>query len=190
VNAGDRRLRRLRPDDLDGEQRALYDTIASGPRARGAQHFALTDEGGALRGPFNALLLSPSLGTALQEIGSAVRYRTGLTDRVREMAILLVAAHWDSAFESTAHTAVGRAVGLTEAEIASLHQGAPPDLAGADEARALSVVQRLLDDADLDDATYADAALHLGETAVFELTVLVGYYASLALQLRVFRADG
>ena len=39
------------------------------------------------------------MGAALQDLGAAVRYRTGLTDRVREMAILLVAAHWDSAFE-------------------------------------------------------------------------------------------
>ncbi|HEY0949418.1 MAG TPA: hypothetical protein VGD85_04425, partial [Nocardioides sp.] len=52
-------------------------------------------------------LLSPAVGDALQRLGAAVRYRTALPDRAREMAILLVAARWDSAFEREAHEAVG-----------------------------------------------------------------------------------
>jgi 4-carboxymuconolactone decarboxylase len=185
----DGRLRRLPPGELDAEQRALYDAITSGPRASGRQHFALTDDAGGLVGPFNALLRSPAVGAALQEVGAAVRYRSGLSDRVREMAVLLVAAHWDCAFERMAHTAVGRASGLTDAEISLLHEGVPPELDDPDEACALSVVRRLLDDGDLDDPTYDDATTRLGEPALFELTTLVGYYATLALQLRVFRVD-
>ena len=93
------RLPRLAPEALTGDQRALYDAITSGPRAQGPQHFALAAQDGTLNGPFNALLYSPALGEALQEVGAAVRYRTGLTDRARELAILLVAARWHSAFE-------------------------------------------------------------------------------------------
>ena len=40
---------------------------------------------------------------------------------------------------------------------------------------------------DLDDAEYAEAVGHLGPSGLFELLTLVGYYATLALQLRVFR---
>ena len=43
---------------------------------------------------------------------------------------------------------------------------------------------------DLDDDAYAGAVAELGEAGVFELTTLVGYYATLALQLRVFRVGG
>ena len=53
----------------------------------------------------------------------------------------------------------------------------------------VAVVLALLARADLDDEEYADAVAALGERAVFELTTLVGYYATLALQLRVFRVD-
>ena len=35
----------------------------------------------------------------------------------------------------------------------------------------------------------AGASVALGADVVFELTVLVGYYATLALQLRVFRVE-
>ena len=40
---------------------------------------------------------------------------------------------------------------------------------------------------DLDDAEYREAVDHVGTAGLFELLTLVGYYATLALQLRVFR---
>lgn len=184
------RRRRATPAELTEEQRALYDRITGGPRAAGPQHFALTDAEGRLVGPFDALLLSPEVGTALQEVGAAVRYGSGLTDRVRELAILRVAGHWDCTFERTAHEAIGRAVGLGEPEIAAAGAGTQPDLTDPTESAALAVVEALVLRGDLGDEEYARAVDRLGERAVFELTVLVGYYATLALQLRVFRADG
>jgi 4-carboxymuconolactone decarboxylase len=184
------RRRRATPAELTEEQRALYERITGGPRAAGPQHFALTDPEGRLAGPFDALLLSPAVGTALQEVGAAVRYGSDLTDRVRELAILRVAGHWDCAFERSAHEAIGRAVGLSEAEIAAAADGAQPDLADPTESAALAVVEELVLHGNLGDEAYARAVDELGERGVFELTALVGYYATLALQLRVFRADG
>ena len=55
------------------------------------------------------MLRSPAVGTAQQELGAAIRYRTRFTDRMRELAILLVAARWDSAFERESHEAIARA---------------------------------------------------------------------------------
>jgi 4-carboxymuconolactone decarboxylase len=184
------RRRRATPAELTEEQRALYDRITGGPRAAGPQHFALTDAEGRLAGPFDALLLSPAVGTALQEVGAAVRYGSDLTDRIRELAILRVAGHWDCAFERTAHQAIGRAVGLSEPEIAAAAAGTRPDLTDPTESAALAVVEALVLRGDLGDEEYAQAVGRLGERGVFELTALVGYYTTLALQLRVFRADG
>jgi 4-carboxymuconolactone decarboxylase len=42
-------------------------------------------------------------------------------------------------------------------------------------------------DADLDDEQYDTAISVLGQQALVELSSLVGYYATLALQLRIFR---
>ena len=183
-----RRLERLVPGALDAEQRALYDSITGGPRAAGPQHFALTAPDGSLNGPFDALLRSPELGSALQEVGAAVRYRTALTDRVREGAILLVAAHWRSGFERMAHEAVGRAAGLSEDDLATLALGSVPASADEHEAACLERTGRLVA-GDVDDRSWARLVPLVGERATFELSTLVGYYATLALQLRVFRVD-
>lgn len=181
------RLPALAPGDLDDRQRALYDAIAGGPRAAGPRLFALTDADGRLNGPFNAMLFAPEVGTALQELGAAIRYRSSLTARIREMAILAVAAHWDSAFERYAHEAVGRSAGLTDGELRSLRDGEPPRLDDPAEEAALAVVRALLADGDIPEPLFQRAVSLIGNQAVVELTSLVGYYATLALQLRVFR---
>jgi 4-carboxymuconolactone decarboxylase len=181
------RLVPFRPADLDAEQRALYDTIVGGPRASGRQAFPLTDGAGRLTGPFNAMLTAPALGTALQQVGAAIRYQTTLTPRVREMAILAVAARWDSEFERYAHEPIGRAAGLTDTEIDRLRHGDLPELTEPAERAAMAFVRAAVTDEDVDDATYDSAVAAIGVRTVFELTTLVGYYATLALQLRIFR---
>lgn len=82
------RLEPLPPSQLRPEARRLYDAITQGPRASGPQHFALTREDGGLNGPFNAFLLNPGLGHALQALGAALRYEGTLSPRSREIAIL------------------------------------------------------------------------------------------------------
>jgi 4-carboxymuconolactone decarboxylase len=180
------RLRRLTPAELDPDQRALYDAITGGPRAQGPQHFALTAADRSLLGPFNALLLSPAVGEALQQVGAAVRYRTSLSARVRESAILLVAAHWASAFERMAHESVGRSVGLTEDELRILAAGDIPPTADQHERACLELTQALLR-GDVADEEWERLTPLVEPATIFELTALVGYYATLALQLRVFR---
>jgi 4-carboxymuconolactone decarboxylase len=180
------RLRRLPPTALSAAQREVYDAITSGPR-RGPH---MTDPDGGLYGPFNAMLLSPPVGHALQGLGAAIRYRSALTDRIREMAVLAVAAHHDCAYERHAHEAVGRRGGLTEDELVRLRTpGARPELGDPAERAALDVVQTLLGTGDLDDDRYARARSALGDDGLFELSTLVGYYGMLALQLRLFRVE-
>jgi 4-carboxymuconolactone decarboxylase len=189
------RLPKLAPAALDDDQRSLYDQIAGGRRAQGPQLFRLTDAEGRLEGPFNAFLLQPRLGSALQALGASVRYDTELGDRCREIAILVVAAHWRSDFEQYAHEAVARSAGLTDAGLAAIRDGNYAELAGQDghpsatgrEAVVARTAAALVARGDLDDAEYREAVGHLGAAGVFELLTLVGYYAALALQLRVFR---
>ena len=180
------RLPKLEPAQLDADQRALYQAIAGGRRAQGRQAFPLLDAAGRLEGPFNAFLLQPALGSALQALGSAVRYETHLEERAREIAILVVATHLDCAFEWYAHEAVARAAGLGDPELAAVRQGRYERLDDAEQLVARTTAALVVDE-DLDDDTYREAAGRLGPAGVFELLTLVGYYRTLALQLRVFR---
>jgi 4-carboxymuconolactone decarboxylase len=180
------RLPKLPPNDLTDDQRAVYDSIAGGRRAQGPQRFRLTDDDGALEGPFNAFLLQPRVGNAMQALGAAIRYETHLSDRHREIAILVVAATKESAFEWHAHEGQGRDAGLTDEDLAGLKASRFEGLAGADRVIA-ETAYALANRGDLDDAEYARALDVLGKPGLFEVLTLVGYYSALALQLRVFR---
>lgn len=179
------RIRPLTPAELAPAQELLYGAITGGPRGQGPQHFALTAEDGSLRGPFDLMLRSPAVGTAQQELGAAIRYRTAFSDRAREVAILLVAARWDSAFEREAHEAIARGIDFTDAELTAIRAGDVSAFAGVERAVGEATLHLL--DGDLADDAWDAASTALGIDGVFELTALVGYYATLALQLRVFR---
>jgi 4-carboxymuconolactone decarboxylase len=181
------RLPWLTPGDLDEEQRALYGRIAGGPRAQGPQAFALTDDGGRLHGPFNAMLQSPDVGTALQELGSAIRYKSALTARAREIAILELSVLRHAEFEWYAHVRVGKAAGLTEAEIAALRAGDAVPTFDARETLVRDVVRTLVRERDLDDTAFAAAEKTLGHRGLMDVIALTGYYDLLALSLRVWR---
>ena len=175
------------PEELDDARRAVYDAIAGGPRAAGPQAFRLTDPEGRLEGPFNAMLVSPGVGHALQDLGAAVRYRTSLSDRAREIAILALAALRRSDFEWYAHERVGRRAGLADEELAALLAGADPASLSSNEALLLRTTRLLATAGDLDDDAFAAAEEELGREQLAELVVLVGYYDLLALSLRVWR---
>ena len=185
------RLAVLSSDEMTPGQKDLYREILSGPRGQGPRAVPLSSGAGGLAGPFNAMLYAPPVGHALQELGAAIRFRSELAPRIREMAILAVAQAWDSAYERASHEPIGREAGLTDEEIEALRGGADPGFADKQEQAAYSVVRALtgLDPrtADLDDEEYDTAVAELGERALVELSALVGYYATLALQMRIFR---
>lgn len=179
------RLDRLTPDQLDPAQRAVYDGIAGGDRAKGVQHFPLTADDGSLNGPFGVMLHAPGVGAALQALGSTIRFHTDLSTRVREIAILQVAQATGSEFEWWAHERVGRAAGLTDAELMQLSLGA---FGGEDPIETTSAVfvANLLASSSVTDEEYAAAAAVLSTEQLIDLTVLVGYYRTLAQLMTVF----
>ncbi|NDL56769.1 carboxymuconolactone decarboxylase family protein [Phytoactinopolyspora mesophila] len=183
------RIPRPAPDELDDEQRRLHASITSGSRSSGPRLFRLADDEGRLEGPFNAMLLNPAIGDPLQQVGVALRYQGRLSDRSREIAVLAVAAHWQSAFEQRAHEAVGAHAGLTDAELKALRAQGPLDLDDPEESAVLLITRHVLRHRDLDDERYRDVSATLGADKLFELTTLIGYYSTLALQMRVFAVE-
>lgn len=184
------RLSRLRPDALSVEQRAIYDRIVNGPRASTKRVIELTDEQGGLHGPFNAWMLAPPIGSALEALGAAIRFSSCFDGRLRELAILTVARHFDSAFERYAHEAIGRDLGITDAELAAVRRGDVPTTASEQERLALMFTHELLTSGgDIADDDYRRATQQLGQRGVFELSTLVGFYGMVAMQLRLYRVE-
>lgn len=176
----------LAPTELGSDATAVYNSIAGGPRAAGPQHFQLTDSNGRLEGPFNAMVVAPAIGGPLQELGSAIRYRTLLTDRAREVAILTLAAELASDFEWYAHAPIARACGISDTDIDAIRLGNEPQGLDTTEALVLQVTRSLVRDRDVTPPLAEECHTVFGSDGFVELVVLVGYYQTLDLTLRVF----
>lgn len=178
-------MKRLRPDQLNDAQRAVYEAIVGGPRASGPQLFELTAPDGSLHGPFGLMVQLPPLGAPLQELGAAIRYRSHLTDREREIATLTLARTTDSDFERYAHEAVGRAVGLTTEEIAGLRDGTFTGDSHR-EAAIARLSARLAESPAVTAEDRQALAADLDDDTVIAVTILVGYYRTLAQMMGLF----
>ena len=176
---GPSRLPRLPEAELTPEQHELYRRITDGPRQRHATFFPVAADDGVLSGPYRAMLLSPVVGTALERVGVTVRYECGLPDHVRELAILVVAWHCESAVEWQAHEALARSCGVPDVTVDSLRSGSPA-LVGEDIAVTYAFVRELLVDNRVSDETFGRAVALLSLSGVFELIAAAGYYQFIA----------
>lgn len=183
----DDRLPPQRPDELDDQARALYDTLTGGPRAAGPRLFSLVDDEGRLLGPFGPMLVNPVIGTAVQQVGAVLRFGGELAPRVREVAILAVAAQRRSAYEWYAHSAVATSLGLGDPELEALRTGAVPHSLPPVEQLVATVVTELLERRNLDDAVHDRARDQLGVSGFGELVALIAYYDGLALSMSAWR---
>jgi 4-carboxymuconolactone decarboxylase len=169
---------------LSPEQKELYDSIASGPRA--AKRSSLVDAQGRLTGPFNAFLHRPALGKHWSAIGEALRFHATLDRRLFELAVLVVAVHWRSGHEWAAHARLAREAGLAGDVIVALKNGARPIFANPGEEAIFQFVFELVAERHASDGSYKAVLAVLGESQVVELVNAVGYYVALAAMLNAF----
>ncbi len=180
------RLKPLPLSNLDTEQRALFDAITKGDRSRGRplEDFLLED--GSLRGPFNAWLHAPKIGQPAQLLGECLRYRGQLPPRLRELAILTVAARWRAEYEWWAHSRIAKAEGLSEEIIAAIKARRPPGGADAEALMVHRFACELMDTRRVSEQSYRDVAKALGDAGAVELVTLLGYYTLISMVLNAF----
>jgi 4-carboxymuconolactone decarboxylase len=176
------RLSPLDETSLSAEQRALYESINSGPRARqGARRDKI-----GLTGPFSVWLHSPTIGNAAQSFGAVVRFGTTLPERIKEIAICTVGAHYQAKFEFAAHGPMAIAAGVPALAVEAIRVGRDPAFSDAADAASHRVALELLTKHRIDAETYAEALRHFGESGLVELVTIVGYYCLVSLTLNAF----
>ena len=101
------RLPPIPPEQWTEAQRATAEAMIAGPR-------------GAIVPPFVPLLRSPELAGLVQQVGAYLRYRSALGQRLTELAILVVAAHYAQAVEWSIHAAIAERAGVAPGTIAAI----------------------------------------------------------------------
>jgi 4-carboxymuconolactone decarboxylase len=173
------------PDELDEAQLSYYRALTASPRRRDE----LMDAEGRLIGPFNARLLDPCVGTAIQAVGAALRFHCALSTRERELVILSVAHAEGSEYEWSAHVVEARKAGLTDPEIEAVRKGRSTTWQPS-EVVCVELANELITTDDVNDESFARAEATIGATKIFDVVSIVGHYRHTALALRVWRVPG
>jgi 4-carboxymuconolactone decarboxylase len=121
-----------------------------------------------------------SLRPALR-LGQSILMAQQLDARLRELAILRVARLTGAEYEWVQHVAIGRAVGVTEEQVAALERDDAEAACFDDRERlALRVTTEVVEDDGTSEATLAAARDVFSSREVVELIVAAGYYQLLA----------
>jgi alkylhydroperoxidase family enzyme len=179
------RLPLIAPADLTPEQRPLYDDMRKGI-AGNFSAFKTVREDGALMGPWNPWLHEPVIGKAIWDLTLAMTAQATLADNVRQIAILVVGARFDAAYEIYAHIAVAEHEGMKPERLATLCANLKPTDLAADESVAFDVAYALVRGGTLPEPLYRLAVDTFGQHGANELIYLVGLYSLVSTTLNGF----
>jgi nitroreductase/alkylhydroperoxidase family enzyme len=184
------RLVPLTPDQMDVDQRRLYDDVLASPRGQGMGAKLLTRADGSIGGPFDAWLRSPILGSHFEKAGNAFRADTVYSVVVREIAILVVARAWSADFEWWVHRMMAENGGVPASVIDSIAERRRPSFEDEEQRAAHDVAFELVHRRRLSTSTLDHANATLGERAVVELVSLVGFYLLVSCVLEAYHPPG
>ncbi len=179
------RLPLISPADLSAEQRPLYDDMRRGISSNFNAFIAERDDG-ALMGPWNPWLHEPAIGKAIWNLTLAMTANASLPDNVRQIAILVVGARFDAAYEIYAHIAVAEREGMSAERLATLVADVKPADLSKEESIAYDLAYALSRGGTLPEPIYKLALSVFGQHGVNELIYLVGLYAMVSTTLNGF----
>jgi 4-carboxymuconolactone decarboxylase len=164
------RLRQLSYEELAPEVRPLADNI-------------LKVSSAALGGPYNALLRSPDMARRCFDFLDYLRFRTSVSKRLNEFAILIHARISNAQYEWWAHEPIAQRAGLSTNIIEQLRKCQRPRGMQNDEALVYDFCIQLSLNHRVPDDLWQKAVLEMGEQAVVDLTVLSGTYVMVSMLL-------
>ena len=173
------RLKDISDQQMTEPQRALRDAIFAGPRGKRPK----------LNGPFAIWLHAPHLGMLAQALGAHCRFKTALSARLSETAILTTAHFWRAQYEWYAHEPMAERAGVKPETIRDIKAGRAPKRAPKDERALYDFIRELYQTQRVSDKTYARVRQFLDDAAMVEFVGIIGYYALISMTLNVFRAQ-
>ncbi len=170
------RLPLVRREDLDAESQKVYDENADlkGGLIRG------------LKGPGGLFLHSPKFSQASRALGRYLRFDSGHSAHVREVAILVSARESNSQFEWAAHEPEALKQGVSRQTIDAIKCRKPLDGLGVVDAIIIQLGRETFGMRKLSCETYARALKQFGARGLIDLVALMGQYSATAALLTAF----
>jgi 4-carboxymuconolactone decarboxylase len=109
-----------------------------------------------------------------------------LTEREREIAVVVITAKWHSAYPNAAHERRGKEVGLAADAVEAMIAGRPATFADAREQVVHEVATALAGERLVPQGLYDRAVKVLGHESITDIIVLMGYYTCVSLTMNFY----
>ncbi len=142
--------------------------------------------------PLNIFRMMGHAGDMLDgfsRLGGQILNLASLDPVLREIAIVRVGVLSKAAYEVYQHEAISRRLGMSDALIAAIHEG--PAAAAFDDLQRLVVAftDDVVTNVRAGDATFLPLRERLGDKALQELTITIGFYMMVSRFLETFDVD-
>ncbi len=138
---------------------------------------------------FRMLGHSGELIDGFTRMGTQILNFTSLDPVLREIAIVRVGVLSKARYEVYQHEAISRRLGMSDALIAGIHEGPGAAVFDADQRLVMAYVDDVVANVRAGDATFLPARERLGDKALQELTIAIGYYMMVSRFLETFDVD-
>lgn len=138
-------------------------------------------------GPWAVLTRSPELMSRTRMLSDYLRFKSALPPRLSEFVILMTARVWGQNYEWNAHLPLALKGGLNPEVAKAVAEGRRPTQMAEDETSLYDLIQELLRNRTVSDATYARAVSKFGEQGVVDAVSISGYYTMIGMLLNTAR---
>jgi 4-carboxymuconolactone decarboxylase len=161
-------------DQMSPEQREGYRFLVDGPRGR-------------LPGPYKIWVHNPRLVHAAAPLGQHFTPgQSSLSEREREIAVIVMTSAWRSAYPTAAHEKRGTEVGLPASTVEALIAGLPASFVDPREQAVYEVAVALAGGRPISQGLYDRAVEALGHESITDMIVLMGYYTAVSLTMNFY----
>ena len=161
-------------DRMTPAQQEGYRFLVDGPRGR-------------LPGPYKVWVHNPKLVHAAEPLGQHFTPgKSSLSEREREIAVVVITSKWHSAYPANAHEKRGKEVGLPAASVEAIIAGLPTSFDDQREQAVYEVAMALAGQRLVPQGVYDRAVKVLGHESITDVIVLMGYYTCVSLTMNFY----
>jgi 4-carboxymuconolactone decarboxylase len=167
------RIKEIPESELSAEQATVFkDLVASR---------------GRLLTPYKIWIHQPQLAAGMETIGTFLNKKGTLSEREVELVICLIANHWKGEYVWTVHVKTCVNLGFPPAVFDAIRAGQTPKIDDERERAVYDLVRIAMEPGGGSDEVFARAEKVLGRNGIAEVLILLGYYSSVAMGMKLHR---
>jgi 4-carboxymuconolactone decarboxylase len=167
------RIKEIPANELTDEQQKVLQDLTAGR--------------GKVLTPYKIWIHAPQFAAAFEKVGTYLNKKGALNTREVELAICIIANHWQGEYVWAAHVKICVALGMDRSVFDAIQAGSVPNFDNERERAIYDLSQIAMAPGGGSDAVFERAQKTLGRKGIAEVLGLLGYYSSVAMGMKLHR---